>query len=362
MIIINRHNYEEYFLLYTDNELDAAGKKIVEEFVDQHPDLKIELEMLQQSTLQADSSIVFEHKDFLLKNKLSIDQSNYEEYFVLYGDDELTNEQKDLVEQFVYRNSQYQADFELIQQVKLQPDRHTVFPDKTHLYRSEQKDEKVFVLRWWKIAAAAIVFIFLSGLSWYFISKDNTTPVIVKKTPSQTIKIPVPGHQQKPQENIVQTSPIVPSGITPEINNPEIIKVLQAKNHKRRLEGKMKQQLLTITKNEDKNTEGRNIQLATNVTIERPEVNIQEIKRSNTIVLQNNKAAGVENVAFVEEPSYAFAASNDEIEILNTSISKKNKLRGLIRKVTRVVEKTTNIEPGENVRGIRIANFEIALK
>ena len=124
MIIINRHNYEEYFLLYTDDELDAAGKRAVEDFVEQNPDLKIELEMLQKSVLPVDP-IVFHHKDALLKNSLSmINDSNYEEYFVLYADDELTVEEKDRVDQFVYTHPQFRATFDLIQKSKIAA-RHT---------------------------------------------------------------------------------------------------------------------------------------------------------------------------------------------------------------------------------------------
>ena len=41
---INMDNYEEYFLLYVDNELTGADKASVEEFVKMHPELKSELD------------------------------------------------------------------------------------------------------------------------------------------------------------------------------------------------------------------------------------------------------------------------------------------------------------------------------
>jgi hypothetical protein len=358
MNIIDRNNYEEYFLLYIDDELTAAERKAVEDFVVTHPDLKIELEMLERSTLPADH-IVFHDKDSLLKNSsLLINTNNYEEYFVLYADDELNNEQKDSVEQFVFRYPQYQAEFELIQKARLQPDNHLVFPDKSLLYRTEEEDEKVFVLPWGKIAAAAIVLIFLSGLSWFFLS-DKTDPAIVNNRPQKESDNRLPSEKQPKVESIVRSQPL------PEQAKPvtsEAVAV-QRKNTVKPAFKKSKEipeYMIANTEAPDKIIEGRNIQMATNVT-ERHAVTVDKVERSNGMALKNDKEIIDEAVGPIEENEYAYTASDDEIEILNTSISKKNKLRGLFRKVSRVVEKTTSIDPND-VKGIRIANFEIAIK
>ena len=42
---ITRHNYEEYFLLYADDELSAAERREVEDFLELHPDLVGELDV-----------------------------------------------------------------------------------------------------------------------------------------------------------------------------------------------------------------------------------------------------------------------------------------------------------------------------
>jgi anti-sigma factor RsiW len=64
---INRHNYEEYFLLYVDGELSSADRAQVEAFARQHPDLADELEMLREAVLHGDSSPEMPGKEALIK-------------------------------------------------------------------------------------------------------------------------------------------------------------------------------------------------------------------------------------------------------------------------------------------------------
>ena len=63
---INRNNYEEFFLLYVDNELSAQDKIAVDVFLKENPDLQEEMLMLQQSILLPDT-FVFADKGNLLK-------------------------------------------------------------------------------------------------------------------------------------------------------------------------------------------------------------------------------------------------------------------------------------------------------
>lgn len=65
---INRQTYEEFFLLYADGELNESERKDVEEFVDQNPDLAGEFEMIGQTIMVPDESIVFANKEMLFRN------------------------------------------------------------------------------------------------------------------------------------------------------------------------------------------------------------------------------------------------------------------------------------------------------
>jgi hypothetical protein len=69
MNLIDRNNYEEYFILYMDNELPVADKQMVELFMQENPDLKEELDLLMQFKLAPDNTIVFEGKEMLMKDE-----------------------------------------------------------------------------------------------------------------------------------------------------------------------------------------------------------------------------------------------------------------------------------------------------
>ncbi len=100
---INRNNYEEYFLLYADNELSQKEKNEVELFVQENTDLEEEFNMIKLTINIPDEKVSMADKSFLMKNELSsfINENNYEEVFVLYHDNELSEEQKNITEKFV---------------------------------------------------------------------------------------------------------------------------------------------------------------------------------------------------------------------------------------------------------------------
>ena len=110
MIVINRHNYETYFLLWVDGELSSEEKVAVERFVAENPDLAEELALLQSAQLHPDETLVFKGKEILYKREgQDISLNNYEEWFLLYTDNELSEEQKIQVELFVLQHPDLQS-------------------------------------------------------------------------------------------------------------------------------------------------------------------------------------------------------------------------------------------------------------
>lgn len=158
MIVINRNNYETYFLLYVDSELCSEEKAAVDRFVAENPDLAEELALLQSTLLQPEENLIFEGKEALLKKEgQDISLNNYEEWFLLYTDNELSEAHKTQVELFVLQHPTLQREFEWLQQTRL-PAETMVFANKELLYRREASGKSpIFYLRWMRYAAAAAV-------------------------------------------------------------------------------------------------------------------------------------------------------------------------------------------------------------
>lgn len=371
-MLINRHNYEEFFLLYVDNELTVAERKAVEDFVHQNPDLEEELVMMMQSVLRPDRNIVFGNKESLLKNKPAnglVNESNYEEYFVLYGDNELSNEEKDLVEQFVYKHPQYQAEFELIQQARFIPEHATLYPDKNELYRTEG-DHRVIPIGWWKIAVAAIVVLFLGVTAWYMTNNGNDGTIIpdVAKVDTATNLEKVANKEQVADANKVKQPDVAvkEEKKSIEVKSPaedlknNLVGVKKEKNIKKK--SNIPDSIhVTPIGNDNYVENNKPVKVAPRtvnpVVIEtlptQPQnIDVTSLTASNDPgTTLNNPKPAKEVVYFVEDPIAGSSASLD-------------KKRSLFRKVKGLFEsKEDNNDPErENKKGISIAAFEIALK
>lgn len=376
--VITRDNYEEFFVMYVDNELPLSDRLAVEDFVRLNPDLEEELVMLQQSVLRPDERIVFGQKESLLKNTSAqqpINENNYEEYFVLYGDDELTNEEKEKVEQFVYKYPQHQEAFELIQQVKLVPDKTLTFPHKAWLYRTEEDENKVIAFPWWRFAAAAIVLITIGGLGWYLSVQDpkqgdtiaETQPKTEKSNPLKpAVKNNIDTGEANPDHSVataenktgIQTIPGTPvKSITPKQQQLAVNSTNKKNN--------LKTSNIPLPKNvplvkthakmepgaDDKNFPAKPVLVAVNSANTSPAVNGRPIDKTinqpMTVIMATEPENNNEEI---KEPIY-----------IATATINKTPLRGFFRKVSRVVDKVTSHD--ENSKGeVRIANLAIALK
>src|SRR6476469_2576705 len=183
---INRNNYEEYFLMYVDNELTTEERSAVEQFISMNPDLKAELEILQQTVLQPEPLAFDKSSLFAIASK-GINKENSEEYFVEYVNNELSAADKNSVETFVLQHPEMQDDFTAFKSTVL-PQEKIEFKNKEVLYRREQVRVVTFSFQRMAIAAA-VLGIVATGIWFYPANKKEAALAVTTETKNQPAKI-----------------------------------------------------------------------------------------------------------------------------------------------------------------------------
>ena len=227
METINRNNYEEFFLLYADNELNAETRLAVENFIEQNTDLAVELDMLLK-TKSAPEQMLFNDKDLLLRTEgNSINETNYEEYFLLYIDNELSTAKREEVEMYVLQHPKLQKEFINLKQVILTPETIS-YGNKEDLYRTEKK--RTVYMRPWRLAAAAI-FIGACAVGFWLMNKPvQTNPVAVNQsTEIKTKQNPVVKPVDTVQQQIINKQEPVAQQATPSTQNKNATEKIIAK-------------------------------------------------------------------------------------------------------------------------------------
>jgi cytoskeletal protein RodZ len=387
---INRHNYEEFFLLYVDKELSAADRKTVEVFVKENPDLQMELDLLQQTVVNADD-IVLQKKDWLYMEE---DISALQENLLLYGDAELNTTDKNAVESLLNTNASVKAEWNILQQTKLQPDMAVVFEDKASLYRKE--DGRVVAFKWWRVAAAAVLLGFglWTGVSVYTNNskKGDGSEVAVKenKVESQQEKTETVADVNQAttaventvaenntastnQQNNSQTQPGEKNTTTTEkVNSADKQNstafnqtVTQQNSNPKKTDNNLPKPYFENINNEPGNkTIASNVQSENNNSVRVSGNNDAVAKinpRENKTIDDINNSKTNANITAMQVVNTNTDEGDNNSSYLNVDDSKgkRTALGGFIRKAKRVLERTTNVKTGE---GVKIAGFEIALK
>jgi hypothetical protein len=262
---INRNNYEEFFLLYTDNELSAGDRKAVEEFVRLHPDLKEELDILI-GTILIPQAIEFENKE--------------------------------------------------------------------ELYKEEER--KVVPIKWWRIAAAAVLLFGCGTFGWLYLNNEPAK----KPAPVAEVKKRI----EKEEKDIIKNEPkITEPAITKteeKITGPVIGKkaeTVETKTEPRKTDRAPVPQIVTpdIEIADVEEPSAAPIDVA--VTPRELDEEINDVA-VNTLTAANETASQPQS-----QPEYV-QTSDDNIYFVNTSVSKRNKFRGVFRKATRILDKVTSLQ------------------
>jgi hypothetical protein len=368
---INRNNYEEYFLLYVDNELPAAEKSMVEVFVTENPDLQEELLMLQQSVVKPDA-VRFSGKQGLLK-PLPVDAAT-EEKLLLLLDGELPAKEQKAVLDLTTTNKAVQEEWQLLQQAKLSAGEVIVFEDKASLYRKEHK--RVISIRWWQMAAAAMLIGFGLWGTVSYLNRSETLSIETAASPANTNRV----EKAKPVTEPVQET-IAPVSSPQQVTDVAVSTTIKPDNKKDiktspvNADGKQVQlspvnNNRDVAGNQDKkklptappvlenlNNSERNKTDFVNVTATKKEINTAPNDEGAQITtLPVNSFAS--NASFIENDvtDTGFASFDEE----DNDSPKKTKLGGFFKKVKRVIERKTKIKTGSS-DDVKIANMSFVM-
>lgn len=386
---ITRHNYETFFLLYVDKELSAADRKAVDVFVQENPDLQMELSLLQQTVVNADD-VVLDKKDWLFMEE---DISALQENLLLYADNELTASDKNAVDSLLTSDKKALTEWNILQQTKLQPDMAVVFADKQSLYRKE--DTRVVGFKWWRAAAAAVLLGFglWTGVSVYKNNKTTKTgteelanskktpPGQIKNNPdsgnttvanqpdekSATENVPLTTTKKNNYDQVTENikSAVEKSNNQNAVSSKENITVQKSANKKP--DNNLPKPALQNINNDGSNEVTRLNVLPSNNNSSRVSGNNDAVvkitpKENKTVVedINNSKTdPTITALQGVNTNKTADVENNNRYLNVDAGKQKRTALGGFLRKAKRVLERTTNVNTGE---GIKIAGFEIALK
>jgi anti-sigma factor RsiW len=330
---ISRTNYEEYFLLYADEELSPVEKTAVEEFLKEHPDLQHELDLFLQTKLPVEN-FSLENKEALLAGSMKL--NSVDENLLLYIDNELNEAEKKAIEQKLKADKTYRSQYTDLLKTKPATTEAIIYPYKNELYRYEEK--RRFPYYWLRIAAAAVIIIAMSVFVFNYQSKqdvvvaDGTKKIQpAKEVGTPETKTEVAISNEKPNE---VKPPVAKTGETNDA--PNVVRHLEKKKQLQVIKKKPvviqagENEAPVVAKKEEKEPQENNIAVS-----KKTEVPTQQTLNNPTVTPPS--VASLNNQTTT---SLVAAVQNDVVKIDN---EKKASLKGILRKATRFIERRTNI-------------------
>ncbi|NOR74627.1 MAG: hypothetical protein GQ525_05665 [Draconibacterium sp.] len=221
---ININNYEAYFIDYLERNLDERLVDEFLEFLQQNPDLKEELSLLETVSIEPEN-ISFNKKENLFKQKLDSEKEfNKASVANLEGDISVSDKLE--LEKYIAEHTEKKRDILLFDKTKLQPDETIIFSKKKRLYHHSTQ-RNIFV---WAGRVAAILIIAFA----FFTLIDRPTNELVSE--NKVIK-PVDKKEKKTVTKELKQIPVEvkkkdPIGIKQSTKKPAIKQTVPKQKHK----------------------------------------------------------------------------------------------------------------------------------
>lgn len=357
--MITRENYEEFFLLYIDNELSVAERQEVERFVSHHPDLREEWEALLQCRLSSEQHIGYPDKQALRRTEAgehsgSPAEHRYTDYFLSYIDGELDSKDRAKVEALL-REPRHLQELGALQRTISRPDPAIVFPDKARLYRKE-KDIRVIPLPWIRLGVAAAI---AGAVALVFLlagqRRHVAGPEIVLSQPSgpathPTTATSAPGATKKITTTVTQ---VTTGTLYSSTGQRKQEKTGTKKDPPALVE---RAAILPRTTDPVKGLQDNPI----TALPDRSLTDVGEISANVHLAVQTGIPKEQSSFATEQLREEANDQQNNNFVADETAVPARGKLRGIFRKVTRVFGKTADRDKDGN-RQVLVGAFQFAL-
>ena len=350
---IHLGNYEEFFILYIDNELSDEQMMMVDEFLIKYPHLQSELDILCTTKLPSEEISI--NKESLFADHMKL--NTVDEDLLLYIDNELSADKKVGLEEKIASDKNIQLQYQALLYTKLDAADTIAYPNKEELYR---RTEKAVASSMWMRVAAVILLICVLGLAYWMSnssSSSNPQPVAVR---NNTSKAPA------------QIPALSPNNST------------QSNEQTAATERPKEQEHSTYTERNESNDQHPNIStqnLTASVSNKKENdrttddgvVSQQPIPQRQADPIDTKLIASVDvNTDIVNNPSVTYIAPerNTTIDNQTTTVAstqepsdeRKGSFKGLLRRATRVIEKRTGIDPTNGGDELLIGAVAVKLK
>lgn len=358
-------NYEEYFLLLADNELNQAEEAVVKKFAAQHPHLLEELKLLFSCRLDASDMPSFPKETLIRPTIWNVENpAPLHTQMLSLLDNELSHAEEQQLKEQIAASPVLQTEWSTLQKAKLPADA-VFYPDKKDLYRQHQIRPMV----WMRRAAAAAAIVFLTWMLWPAATNNGPLTSVVAVVPESNQPVPV-SVQPNPADDrhtaIAKQETVITSPAVAAVTKQPLKKLVQTRSSTNAIAASGKNgtfsedddaalskqeavmhgaEAVTMTEPENATLHNRSDLLTTLLKKEHTTVQTAHLMPENTMLLpdalQNTMA--VNTAELIEQDEY--------VHIAGARID-KHKIRGLFRGISRSVTRTfskSKMQPAETV-------------
>jgi len=340
--MITRINYEEFFLLYIDDELTAEEKKAVDDFVLLHPDLKEELDLLCSTKLPVED-ISFANKEELFASSMKV--NTVDESLLFYIDNELPETEKRTVEAQLKNDAAFALQHQLLLKTKLDKTETIPYPNKRELYRRTGRR----IAPVWMRVAAAVVLLASGTAVWMNMdtskSSGSSVAVVTPAKTSQQHTTPVTKQIEVPASN-------------PAANNVAATKELGVSNKETLVALNTPTPVKQAVKKAQTETFSKPHVNVTPAVAANTSNNLQVVKKEETVAMQpevtkkiNKPVLSNPVVTSNITPAYVSIDATAKTTVPVNAVALENdteksggSVKGFLRKATRIIERRTGIK------------------